>query len=237
MLSRLHEALRESLPEAAALADRNLPDFVAGSVAPDGLRFIGAMGKWATHFYAEDREETWGKAVAGMFAAHPEIADPRRLPERDVALVMGYISHLTVDEAFRDTVTYQTHGMADWRKVVRGLWSMVDELPVGLAGLSEAIDAFRRDGAAGFIDRATVGSFLDRIRPWAESMDPWELERVYLTMVQSGVPEADAKALWERDRVRAAPLLDGARAAAFTAEAVRLGKGEIGRYMAAGYAS
>ena len=121
LLYEFHEALRKERPETAELTDRYLPDFLAGSGAPDGMRYIGRMGKLATHFYAEDRRDTWGKAVSGMFNTHPDLADPGKLPDQDLAIVLGYISHLTVDEAFRDTVTSHVHGIENWRPIIQGL--------------------------------------------------------------------------------------------------------------------
>lgn len=235
LLSALHKRLRVEQPKAAALADRYLSDFVAGSTAPDGLRYVGEAGKLATHFYTDEQEETWGQAVARMFRAHPDLADPDRLRERDLALVLGYISHLTVDEAFRDVVTSQLHGMADWRPVVQGLWSMVDELPVGYSDVADAIDRFSRKDRVGFIDCGMVGEFLTLIRPWATEEDPWRLERIFLTLTRSRAPLEEARQRWEANRQRAAAFMDDARRERFVGEALRMGAEEMARYLESGY--
>ena len=44
LLSELHGRLREELPEAFGIADANLPDYLAGCVAPDAMRHMGGMG-------------------------------------------------------------------------------------------------------------------------------------------------------------------------------------------------
>ncbi len=235
LLFALHERLRAEQPEAAALADRHLSDFVAGSVAPDGLRYVGKQGKRATHFYAEDRQETWGQAVAGMFCEHPDLADPGRLPEENLALVLGYISHLTVDEAFRDVVTSRVHGIADWRPVVQGLWSMVDELPIGYSDVPESIDRFSRQDRVGFIDCGMVGEFLTLIRPWADEEDPWELERIFLALIESETPLEEARQRWEVNRRRASVYMDEACRKQFVGEAVRMGAEETVRYLEGTY--
>ena len=235
LLNVLHERFRAEWPEVAALADRYLPDFVAGSVAPDGLRYIGRMGKLGTHFYTEDRPETWGQAVAGMFRAHPDLADPDRLSEQNRALVLGYISHLTVDEAFRDVVTYQVHGMEEWRSVVRGLWSMVDELPVRYEDVAAQVDRFDRQDCIGFIDCRMVGEYLRLIRPWAAEADPWAIERIFLELIGSEVDLEEAQKMWEKNRERAAALLDDARQEQFVKAAVQMGVDETVRYLEGGY--
>ena len=235
LLSVLHEQFRRERPDVAALADRHLSDFLAGSVAPDGMRYTGRMGKWATHFYAEDRRETWGQAAAGVFRTHPDLADPDTLPERDRALVLGYLSHLTVDEAFRDVVTSQLHGMANWRPVVHGLWSMVDELPIHYGDMAEQVDRFSRKDRVGFIDCDAVGEFLAQIRPWATEADAWEIELVFLRLIESPLPLSEAWMEWKRKRERAAAFMDAARRERFVAEAVRLGMAETVKYLEGGY--
>ena len=69
--SGCRSCLERDLPEAGALSGRYLPELVAGSMAPDAMRLFGKMGKYGSHFYTEERRETWGKSVSGMFEAHP----------------------------------------------------------------------------------------------------------------------------------------------------------------------
>lgn len=235
VLSALHQRLRIRHRDIAALADRCLPDFIGGAVAPDGLRYVGRLGKRATHFYTEDEPETWGQSVAGLLRAHPELADPDRLREPDRVLVMGYISHLTVDEAFRDVVTCQLHGTADWRPTVQGLWSLVDELPVGYSDAPAEVERFCRKGRVGLIDRGMVGEFLDTIRPWVMEDDPLAVEQAFLEMIRRPMSEEAAWQQLEAKRKRAAALMDDARRAAFVREAVRMGMVEIVRYLEGGY--
>ena len=231
----LHERLRGERPDVARLIDRHLSDFLAGTIAPDGLRIVGRMGKRATHFYEEDLEETWGRAVEGMFRAHPELARADRLSERDRVLIIGYVSHLSVDEAFRNEVTCHVHGVDDWRPVIQGLWSMVDELPTGYPGILGAMDGFSRRDRVGFIDCAKVGQFLAMVRPWAAEQDPWEIEKAFLEVIGSDVPLEEAHRAWEARRKRAAPFLEAPRLKRFVAEAVHLGVVETSRFLDGGY--
>ena len=237
LLFRLVERFRSELPAAAVLARRSLPDLVAGCVAPDGLRFVGDAGKLGTHFYAEDRQELWGLAVAGLFRAHPELADPTPMEERDRALLVGYISHLTVDEAFRDTVTYQVHGIPDWRPIIQGLWSLVDEMPVGHPDLAGQIDRFRRHDRVGFIDCGHIRKYLDLTALWARQSDPWEVERLFLELTRQVGPEDEARERWQANRRRAGVYLDEERWDGFVAEALRRGLEETRKYLNGEYRS
>jgi hypothetical protein len=235
LLSCLHDRLRAELPDAAELADSHLPDFVAGSAAPDGLRYMAQLGKFATHFYTEDRRDTWGRAVSGLFRAHPSLNDPGSLSGRDRALLMGYISHLSVDEAFRDAVTSQLHGSEGWRPIVRGLWSIVDELPVRYGDLVGEVDRFSRTGRAGFIDREILGQYLDRIRAWAAESDPWSIERLFLELTRSDLSDSDARREWDSNRAAARAYLDEDRKRQFIDLATDLGVRDIGRFLAGYY--
>lgn len=237
LLSTLHAHLRRTSPDTAEFADRHLPDLMAGSVAPDAMRIVGRLGKFSTHFYAEDRKETWGKSVSGMFRHHPDLSDPSLLASADVALLLGYISHLTVDEAFRDAISYQTHVLgSDFRPTVRGLWSMVDGLPIHYENPDASIGAFDRTGGVGFIDCAAVREFLGRSRPWASASDPWEIEKIFLALIQYEGSEEEARSTWEADQERARPLLDDERMARFVSLATEYGCREIETYLDGGYA-
>lgn len=237
LLAALHERFHRECPEAAALADTHTPDLLAGTCAPDGLRFVGKRGKFATHFYSDDRRETWGRSVAGLFGAHPDLADPGRLSGADVAMMLGYISHLTVDEAFRDEVTVHVYGIEDWRPIIMGLWSMVDGFAIGNAGYLAAIHRFGRKDSVGFIDCGVVGEYLDLVKPWALEDDPWELERIFLRLRRCDTPEHEARRTWERNVAMAAPFLDDARRTRFRRAAVDGGMAETLRYMKGNYAS
>ena len=237
LLSTLHVRLRDSCPRAAEIADRYLPDFLAGAVAPDGLRHFARLGKYGTHFYEEDRRETWGKAVSGMFEHHPDLSDPRELRDRDLALLLGYISHLTVDEAFRDAVTYQTHALGDdFRPTVRGLWAIVDRLPIEYDGPDDVIRSFDPSEDLGFIQHRAVADFLELSRPWASTRDPWDIERVFLKMVRWRGGEDEARLEWEDNLELARPLLDDNRLARFVDLSVEYGEKAVMAYLDGAYA-
>lgn len=218
----LQAVLDERLPEIGALTHQFFPDFLAGSLAPDAMRSLGKLGKYQSHFYEEGNRDTWGKSVSGMFETHPLLADPNSLTPQDKAFLLGYISHLTTDEAFRDQVTIHVHGIEDWRPIIRGLWSYVDELPVLRQDLGDQIDQFDRKDKLGFIDFDISRVFLQRARGWAVETDPWSHERVFLSMIGRNVGDGD-KAKFVRNRSMAEPFLSAERQSAFVDAAVSRG--------------
>ena len=236
LLADLHDRFRSECPGAAALADAFTPDMLAGACAPDGLRFVGNQGKFATHFYTDRRKETWGRSVAGLFAAHPDLGDPGRLSDADVAVMIGYISHLTVDEAFRDEVTVHVYGVDNWRPVIMGLWSMVDEFSIDIDSYKTEVHRFMRRDNVGFIDCGVVSRYLDMVKPWAIVEDPWEVERIFLNLRRSELQEAEARGVWEHNLRLAEPFLDGERRTLFRRSAVNEGMAETIRYLEGVYA-
>ncbi len=230
----LQEQLERDLPEVGALSGRYLPELVAGSMAPDAMRLLGKMGKYRSHFYEEDRRETWGKSVSGMFEAHPNLADYQNLDPRDRVLLMGYIAHLTTDEAFRDEVTIHVHGVEDWRPIIYGLWSYVDELPINYPGVAGVLDRFEGHGEVGFIDREIVSRFVMRARGWAENADPVVLERIFLKMI-GRPPSDDFEKRLAENRGRADAFFDEHIKARFVGEAIARGRDEIGKFVSGAY--
>ena len=235
LLLELQARLVHEVPELGALTARYLPEFLAGSMAPDAMRSLGNLGKYGSHFYTEDRPETWGKSVSGMFEAHPELADSQTLSAPDRVLLMGYISHLTADEAFRDEVTIRVHGIEDWRPIIGGLWSYVDELPIDHSNLSRVLDRFAGCGNVGFIDRKTTGRFLRRARDWAKSADPLVHERVFLEMTGQAMPDADVKKRLAENRARAEAFFDARVKSRFVAEALARAHDEIEKFVTRAY--
>ena len=230
----LQELLERDLPEVGALSGRYLSELVAGSLAPDAMRLFGKMGKYGSHFYTEDRRETWGKSVSGMFEEHPNLADYQNMDPRDRVLLMGYIAHLTTDEAFRDEVTVHVHGIEDWRPVIYGLWSYVDELPIDHPDLAGVLDRFKGRGEVGFIVRETVSQFVRRARGWAESEDPVVHEQILLKMMGRPLSDDVEKHLAE-NRGRADAFFDEDIKARFVDEAIARGRDEIGKFVTGAY--
>ncbi len=227
----LHECLRQHRPEAAELLDQNLSGFVAGAFAPDALRAMGKLGKWATHFYAEDRRETWGLAIPEMFRSHPNLADSSLLSDSDRSFILGYISHLTVDEAFRDEVTVHVHGVENWQPIIRGLWSLADETQIGYHEIVKEIDRYSRQDTIGFIDCQVVGQFLSMARPWAIEDDPWKVEKVFLGFLSSQKSHDQDRLKLDRNRILANPFLEPDRRQRFVSRAVETGYRAVSKYL------
>lgn len=236
LLLTLQKRLEAELPDVGRMTAQYLPDFLAGAIAPDAMRSLGRLGKLGSHFYAEEKRETWGKSVSGMFEAHPDLGDVASLPKRDQVLIMGYLSHLTADEAFRDEVTIHVHGIDNWRPIIHGLWSLVDELDIAHGNLATEIDRFQNQGQVGFISCDLVGQFLRRSRGWALHSDPVAHERVFLNMIEKPLSDEDIQKRLDLIRPQALPFFSEGRQYAFVTSAVDRAFEAIQMYAAHGYA-
>ncbi|HEX2324713.1 MAG TPA: zinc dependent phospholipase C family protein, partial [Chloroflexota bacterium] len=94
LLIQTREALRDAVPEAHRLVTDHRGEFFAGGIAPDAIRLFAGRDKPSSHFYDDQREDTWTGVVAAMCAAHPAIADPGRLPPPAKAWLLGYLTHV-----------------------------------------------------------------------------------------------------------------------------------------------
>ena len=232
--ARLAEVIGSDIPDIGELIDRERSAFFSGTIAPDAVRYFSDLGKFGTHFYLEERKETWGRSVSGMFEAHPGLSDPGSLEDSEIAMLIGYISHLTVDESFRDTVTYQLHGMEKWRPVTKGLWSLVDELHTGHEGLVEILASYACSDV-GFIAGDMVRQYLDLVGPTANKVDPWDVEAAFLRLVGDLTPEGEAKAMWSANRSNATDFMDESRRQMFVEKALEVGLDEVRAFVNGGY--
>ena len=160
----------------------NLGSCFLGSTAPD----IRAMTKWdreLTHF-APLSLESVGTGTRRMFELYPELADGRRQNPATRAFVLGYVSHLTADEAWITTM-FRPHFSRD--KTLAGsefeaqIWDRALQLDMDrqahqeMDGLAEA-GAVICDGERGvdidFITPETLGEW----RQWVARFMSWEFD-------------------------------------------------------------
>ena len=85
----LDAGLRDRLRAARAA-------FLFGNTAPD-VQTVSGQSREATHFFGLPLDPRH-PALTTLFAAHPELAQPRALDETHAAFMAGYLAHLRLDE-------------------------------------------------------------------------------------------------------------------------------------------
>ena len=96
--THLSLASQAALKMAHPTIDSHLGSFLLGSTTPD-IRILTKSQRDQTHF-APLQVQSIGTGVAGLFRAHPEIADSSKVSDRTKAFLSGYLVHLVADEAW-----------------------------------------------------------------------------------------------------------------------------------------
>ena len=97
-ISHMSLAKEASEKIASPILDNNLGAYLLGSTAPDS-RIITKSRREDTHFSSLD-SPSLRDGVDGLFKAHPGLAISSQLDDVTVAFILGYISHLVLDQAW-----------------------------------------------------------------------------------------------------------------------------------------
>ncbi|MDR9458600.1 MAG: zinc dependent phospholipase C family protein [Dehalococcoidia bacterium] len=94
----LHLSLANEAAELLrhSVVDRNMGDYLLGSISPD-VHYIGGVFRKDTHFFDLDEQEC-ESGTSLFFKAHPDLAGGSKLDTATKSFVAGYLSHLVADE-------------------------------------------------------------------------------------------------------------------------------------------
>jgi hypothetical protein len=163
ILGQVSRALAESDPPLSALIERRRPDFYAGGVAPDALRLFAGRDKHSSHFYDDQRPDTWDLVLETLCAAHPAVADPTPFSEAQRAWLAGYLAHVLTDIAYWRVVLSRLPPFPEHASVHHGAWMLADSLP--LPDHERTLDVAAVDFAAApsWVDAPAVRRLLARM--------------------------------------------------------------------------
>jgi hypothetical protein len=230
LLVRTREALREALPAAYDVARRQRADYFAGGIAPDALRLFAGADKLSSHFYDDQRPETWAQIVQTIRAVHPSVADPGRLSEPTQAWMLGYLTHLLTDVAYWRHVVTKLPSFPEHMAVHHGAWILADRAGAEIPRAERTLDRERIhfQDAPPWIEEQAVRSLLDRlIDRLLPPDDSWEAELAYHRNRPDTRGTSDEELLakqlplWEESLVLASAALPEQTWAAFQQDAVR----------------
>jgi hypothetical protein len=210
LLARTRDALAAELPEAHAIASVHRGEFFAGGLAPDALRLFAGRDKLSTHFYDDQRSETWDGVVTTICAAHPEVRRARQLAPTVVAWMLGYLTHVLTDVAYWRHVVTHLPPFPAHIGVHHGAWLLADQVSLPAAERALAAGAIRFDLAPPWIDEAAVRRMVDRVTNQILVPDGmWAVELAYYRTHPDARCTSDDELLAER-----VPIWEGHLAAA-----------------------
>jgi len=82
--------------------------FFFGHIAPD-VQVVSRQSRESTHFFTLPPTSPQ-PAFQTMFETHPQLARPDALPATQAAFILGYISHLMLDQAWAGEIFYPIFG-------------------------------------------------------------------------------------------------------------------------------
>ena len=95
-------------PVTRRLLAQHRGSFLLGNTAPD-VQTLSGQHRDETHFYTLPRTSD-RPAHETLFAIHPVLAHPERLPPARAAFITGYIAHLVLDELWLDDIFLRYFG-------------------------------------------------------------------------------------------------------------------------------
>jgi hypothetical protein len=199
MLLRTREALRTALPPAHALVVAFPGEYMAGGVAPDALRLFAGHDKPSSHFYDDQRQETWERIVPAIRQAYPAVADPNRLEAPGRAWMLGYLTHLSTDVAYWRHVISRLPPFPQEIGLHFGAWVLADQVPLPPGERSVDVSQIRFDAAPPWVGAPAVRQMLDRvIDRILVPDDVWPSEVAYYRSRPEAQGLTDAQNLAER---------------------------------------
>ena len=135
---------------------KNLESYLGGAISPDA-HFVGHVSRLHTHFF--DLEGDDGQSGPDlMFQQHPCFCDGSELEDRTRAFIVGYVSHLIVDDTWITDIYRPFFG----KKSPLGgdtAANMLDRL------LQYEVDRLER------LDKPRLAAIREKIKSWNADMD------------------------------------------------------------------
>ena len=163
MLLRTRDALRSSSPPAYQLVADHQGEYLAGGIAPDALRLFAGADKPSSHFYDDQRRETWERVVMEISAAHPAVADPAQLAPTGRAWMLGYLTHLATDVAYWRHILSHLPPFPQEVGLHFGAWVLADDVPLPVGERAVDVSAIRFDAAPPWVGEPAVRRMLERL--------------------------------------------------------------------------
>jgi hypothetical protein len=240
LLIRTRHALRECLPEAYDLATVHRDEFLAGGIAPDAIRLFAGRDKLSSHFYDDQRQDTWTDVAGAMCAAQPGVADPGSLTPPARAWLLGYLTHVLTDVAYWRHVLSRLPPFPGAAGAHHGAWVLADQIAIPPGERHLDAGALRFDCAPPWVDESAVRRMLGRVTGRIlvpDGMWPVELTYARLRPDLEGKPDEELLRLilpeWEANLAAAREAVPEAAWAAFHRDAVDGALSAIATYLTA----
>jgi hypothetical protein len=228
--------LDDPLPIGRVLGDHRA-EYFAGGVAPDALRLFGGADKSSTHFYDDQRHETWSTVVDEVARRYPSVADPRRLAPASQAWMAGYLAHISADIAYWEHVLPHLPPFPERSEAHHGAWLIADDCALPNDDRALDPDAVDYSAAPPWVAPEPVKRMLERLRSRILVDGMWTVELAYFRARPETATREDDDLLaeyqpaWESNLAQARQLIPSGAWDAFRRAAVQRAAETVRAYL------
>ena len=197
LLARARAALSDSDPALGALLDDHRAEYFAGGVAPDALRIFGGADKVSTHFYDDQRRDTWPQVVTVIATIHPSVADSRALAPAAQSWMAGYLTHIATDVAYWEYILPHLPRFPQRAPLHHGAWLIADDIPIPDADRDADPDLVEYGAAPAWVDSSAVRRLLAGLRGRILVDGMWAVELAYFRSRPEAANRTDDELLAE----------------------------------------
>jgi hypothetical protein len=223
-----HALLSDPSPIGPAL-DAHRNEYFAGGVAPDALRLFAGADKPSTHFYDDQRRETWDaqRVIERITSLHPDVAGPRRLPPAKQAWLAGYVAHIAADVAYWQNVLPHLPPFPERSEAHHGAWLIADDCALDSSDRSLDPESVDYGAAPPWVEPDVVRRMLVRLQTRILVDGMWPVELAYFRGRPGTEGRSDEALLaeqlpaWESSLAQARDLIPTTAWDAFRGDAVR----------------
>ncbi|HET7770198.1 MAG TPA: zinc dependent phospholipase C family protein [Chloroflexota bacterium] len=241
LLSEARRALLGDPPPIGTALGWHRAEYFAGGVAPDALRLFAGADKPSTHFYDDQRRETWDarSVIRRIATTHPQVADPTVLDAPAQAWLAGYLAHIAADVAYWEHVLPHLPPFPERSEAHHGAWLIADDCALDAGDRTLDPEAVDYAAAPPWVDAHVVKRMLTRLqsRILVDGMWPVELAYFRARPEAEGRSDdellADLQSAWESNLAQAREMIPAAAWDAFRAAAVRRASEVVRAYLAA----
>ena len=241
LLAEARRALLEDPPPIGTTLREHRAEYFAGGVAPDALRLFAGADKPSTHFYDDQRRETWDarSVIRRLTAAHPRVADPAALAGPAQAWLAGYLAHIAADVAYWEHVLPHLPPFPERSEAHHGAWLIADDCALDAGDRALDPEAVDYAAAPPWVDPQVVKRMLIRLQSRILVDGMWPVELAYFRARPEAAGRSDEDLLadlqseWESNLAQARDMIPALAWDAFRTAAVRRACEFVRAYLAA----
>ena len=239
LLAEARRALLDDPPPIGTVLRDHRAEYFAGGVAPDALRLFAGADKPSTHFYDDQRRETWDARtiVRAVTEQHPTVAEPRHLAPPAQAWMAGYLAHIAADVAYWENVLPYLPPFPERSDAHHGAWLIADDCALGADDRALDLEGVDYGAAPPWVDVTAVQRMLVRLQSRILVDGMWPVELAYFRARPEAegrtddVLLAELRPVWEASLAQARELIPDAAWDSFRASAVRRARETVRAYL------